>query len=262
VRHAVAQQQGEQQARLEPIQPAATYQATALQVDFAAQETIGLGQGIARPRPRDKNHRHVVCGLLECIGDTWRDVAATSRFDHQAIQPCRRQGAHHGAVIAQSDFHQADPGVGRGRLLDQRLDVRWAQAQDDLILADPADAAAVWRTKGIRPAGVHLANEARRMDLVIEHDHAAASACSRTDGNANRGENIAWPVGAWQSGIAHGACDDQRHRQVNQAIEYEGGLFDGVRTLRDHDALAAAGGQLAYCIGQRFQIGELQVCTG
>src|SRR5690606_19916962 len=230
-RDAPPQQQREKDPRLESVEPAGANDPPAQQVDLAAGEAVGPFERLARPGARGQQHRYPARRFAEDVGELRSHVAAAGRGDHEAVDPVREQRADMPAVVAERDRHEPDARISRcsGR---ERRDPGHTRIEAHAALGDPTDRPRHGRAERGRAARVKLAHEARRVHLVVENDEATHAAGLFAGRDLDRREQVGRPVGPGKRRIAHGAAHDDRHVEIEQAVEHEGALLDRVGALR------------------------------
>jgi len=100
------------------------------------------------------------------------------------------------------------------------------------------------------------------VDLVGEHYDAADPAAHRAGGHLNRGQDVGRAVMACQGRVAHGPGDRDRSLAIVGQVEQEGGLLDGVGSLRDYRPSGAGADEPAAQPGQLDDISDLQRRAG
>ena len=133
---------------------------------------------------------------------------------------------------------------------------RQTRPEPNDVLGDIPERSGIGR-EGSRAAGVDLPNEACRVDLLAEDDHAAKSSCLRARGDLHRSKYVRRPVGARHAGVPHSTGENDRCRTVMKQVDEEGGLLDRVRPLCDHDAVDSAGSDFAH---EGVEVGEAERC--
>lgn len=155
-------------------------------------------------------------------------MPGTEGSDYQAVDPPSQLGQQH-AVVSEGDGDQRDP-WRRSRALGSRDAGSEAKAaqQHRLAFDEVAQRAAVRGLERGGAGGVGIADSARGVDLVGEHDQHALAAEVLGGGDLDGGEEVRRTVGAGLGGAAHGASHHDRLGRSVGEVEHIGGLLDGV----------------------------------
>ena len=77
------------------------------------------------------------------------------------------------------------------------------------------------------------------MDLIVENDHAAHAPGLPAGRHSDRREKVGRAIGAGEAWVAHGARHNERALVVDQKVERERRLLEGVGALGDHHGVGA-----------------------
>ncbi len=118
------------------------------------------------------------------------------------------------------------------------------------------DRAEVRRHEGGRTCAVRLAHVPRGVDLVQERDEHAATRAAGAAATCSAASRFAGPSAPGERRVAHRAGDDERDVVLPDRVDEEGGLFEGVGALREHNADGAARDCAARRLDRLEDVGE------
>src|SRR5688572_17018165 len=76
-----------------------------------------------------------------------------------------------------------------------------------------------WRYERLKVRGAALGYIARAVNVVVDHDHRAATACVRVRGHGHGVVEIERPVGAQRGGRPHGAGENHGARAPDDEMQ-------------------------------------------